>query len=156
MRPESAAHLMATDKFKASALVLIQGVSIATILVTGWPLARSVSLLTVQVAGLSLGTWAVVVMGLRNTNIAPLVKQDARLVTRGPYALIRHPMYSAVLLAVWPLIIDDYSLLRLAAGLILTIDLIVKLLYEERLLRKHFADYEPYMRTTKRLIPFVI
>jgi len=61
-----------------------------------------------------------------------------------------------VLLTIWPLIVDQYSLLRLTAGLILTIDLIIKMLYEESLLRKHFAGYEIYMRETKRLIPFVI
>jgi protein-S-isoprenylcysteine O-methyltransferase Ste14 len=65
-------------------------------------------------------------------------------------------MYSAVLLTIWPLIIDQYSLLRLTIGLVLTIDLIVKLLFEESLLRQHFAGYEIYMKETKRLIPFVV
>jgi protein-S-isoprenylcysteine O-methyltransferase Ste14 len=65
-------------------------------------------------------------------------------------------MYSAVLLTIWPLIADQYSLLRLAAGLTLTVDLTVKMLYEESLLKKHFAGYEAYMKETKRLIPFVL
>jgi protein-S-isoprenylcysteine O-methyltransferase Ste14 len=147
---------MGTDKVKAYALVSIQVISIALILVTGWPFAGSISLLILQIAGAMLGVWAIAVMGRKNTNIAPLVKQDARLVTNGPYAFIRHPMYSAVLLTIWPLILDQYSLLRLTAGLILTVDLIVKMLYEENLLRKHFAGYEIYMRETKRLIPFVL
>jgi protein-S-isoprenylcysteine O-methyltransferase Ste14 len=103
-----------------------------------------------------IGTWAIVSMGMMNTSIIPLVKRNALLITNGPYAVIRHPMYSAVLLALWPLIIDQYSLLRLSVGLILTIDLVVKMLYEESLLLKHFAGYENYMRKTKRLIPFII
>ena len=147
---------MGTDKIKAYALVCIQVISIALILVTGWPLAASIPLLILQIAGVILGIWAIVTMGIKNTNVAPLVKQDARLVMNGPYAFIRHPMYSAVLLTIWPLILDQYSLLRLTAGLILTADLIVKMLYEERLLRRHFAVYETYMKRTKRLIPFVL
>ena len=147
---------MGTDKFKAYTLVSIQVIAILLILVTGWPLAGYVPLLIIQIAGVMLGIWAIVMMGRKNTNITPLVKQDSHLVTNGPYAFIRHPMYSAVLLTIWPLIIDQYSLLRLTIGLVLTIDLIAKMLYEESLLRKHFAGYEIYMRETKRLIPFVI
>jgi len=147
---------MGTDKFKAHTLVSIQVIAILLILVTGWPFAGYIPLLIIQIAGVMLGIWAIAMMGRKNTNITPLVKQDSHLVTNGPYAFIRHPMYSAVLLTIWPLIIDQYSLLRLAAGLILTIDLIVKLLYEESLLQKHFAGYDIYMRETKRLIPFVM
>lgn len=147
---------MGTDKLKAYTLVSIQVISIGLILVTGWPLAGYIPLLIIQIAGVMLGIWAIVIMGIKNTNVTPLVKQNAHLVTNGPYAFIRHPMYSAVLLSVWPLIIDQYSLLRLMAGLILTVVLIIKMLYEENLLRKHFAGYEIYMRQTKRLIPFVI
>jgi protein-S-isoprenylcysteine O-methyltransferase Ste14 len=147
---------MEKEKFKAYTLVSIQVISILLILVTGWPLARCIPLLIIEIVGILLGIWAIAIMGRTNTNITPLVKQSAMLVTNGPYAFIRHPMYSAVLLTVWPLIIDQYSLLRLMIGLVLTIDLIVKLLFEESLLRKHFAGYEIYMRETKRLIPFVI
>jgi protein-S-isoprenylcysteine O-methyltransferase Ste14 len=147
---------MRTGKFKAYILVFMQMISIVFILVTGWPLACDIPLLIIQIAGIMLGIWAIISMGMMNTSIIPLVKRNALLITNGPYAVIRHPMYSAVLLALWPLIIDQYSLLRLSVGLILTIDLVVKMLYEESLLLKHFAGYENYMRKTKRLIPFII
>ncbi len=147
---------MEKEKFKAHMLVSIQVIFIVLILVTGWPLAGFIPLLIIQIVGGMLGIWAIVIMGRKNINVTPLVKQDAHLVTNGPYSFIRHPMYSAVLLTIWPLIIDQYSLLRLTSGLILTIDLITKMLYEESLLRKHFAGYDIYMRETKRLIPFVI
>jgi protein-S-isoprenylcysteine O-methyltransferase Ste14 len=147
---------MKKDKFKAYTLVSIQAISILLILVTGWPFASYIPLLITQIVGGMLGIWAIAIMGRSNTNITPLVKQSAILVTKGPYTFIRHPMYSAVLLTIWPLIIDQYSLFRLAIGLVLTIDLIVKLLFEESLLRQRFAGYEIYMKETKRLIPFII
>jgi protein-S-isoprenylcysteine O-methyltransferase Ste14 len=147
---------MKKDKFKAYTLVSIQMISILLILMTGNPLANSTPLLIIEIFGVILGIWAIAVMGRTNTNVTPLIKQSAMLVTSGPYAFIRHPMYSAVLLTIWSLIIDQYSLFRLMIGLVLTIDLIVKLLFEESLLRKHFAGYEIYMRETKRLVPFFI
>ena len=112
-------------------------------------------LLLLQIVGLAIGIWAFIAMGIGNMNISPLVKQGAVLVTRGPYRLIRHPMYLAVLLVVWPLIIDSFSFLRIAAGLILTIDLVIKMLFEEGLLKKQFAEYGAYIKTTKRLIPII-
>jgi protein-S-isoprenylcysteine O-methyltransferase Ste14 len=104
---------------------------------------------------MAIGIWALTVMGIGNMNISPLVKQGAVLVTRGPYRLIRHPMYLAVLLVIWPLIIDHFSLLRITAGFVLTTSLIIKMLFEEGLLRKQFQEYQSYMRNTKRLIPFI-
>ncbi len=143
------------DRLHAYALVSIQFICIGLILVSGGPFARSLPLLIMEIAGILLGLWAIIVMGWRNVNVSPLVKRDARLVTKGPYASIRHPMYSAVLLTLWPLIIDRYSLFRLSVGVILTVDLLLKIRYEEGLLKKRFPEYEAYMKATKRLIPFV-
>jgi protein-S-isoprenylcysteine O-methyltransferase Ste14 len=102
-----------------------------------------------------IGIWALSVMGIGNINISPLAKPGAVLVTGGPYRLIRHPMYLAVLLVIWPLIIAHFSFLRITAGFILTMDLIIKMLFEEGLLKQQFAEYHAYMRTTKRLIPLI-
>jgi protein-S-isoprenylcysteine O-methyltransferase Ste14 len=146
---------MKTGAVKAYILVSIQAICLMMIFVSGRPLAYHLPLVILEIAGIALGIWAMVVMGRGNLNITPLVKREARLVINGPYALIRHPMYAALLLTVWPLIIDQYSPIRLSAGVILTVDLLVKMQYEEHLLRKHFAGYNAYVRITKRLIPFV-
>lgn len=144
------------DKLKAYVLVFIQLVCIILILVSGWPFAYNHVLLVFEFAGIMLGIWALLVMGWHNLNITPLVKREAHLVTSGPYAFIRHPMYASVLLTFWPLVIEQYSMFRLIAGMVLTGDLIVKMMYEESLLREHFMGYEVYMKATKRLIPFIL
>ena len=112
-------------------------------------------LLLIQLAGMIIGIWALSVMGIGNINISPLAKPGAVLVTGGPYRLIRHPMYLAVLLVIWPLIIAHFSCLRITAGFILTIDLIIKMIFEEGFLKKQFAEYEAYMTATRRLIPLI-
>ncbi len=146
---------MKSDRFKSYALVCVQAISLIVIFLSGSPLAKNPVLLIIEIAGVALGIWALVVMGWRNMNITPTVKAGARLVTEGPYRIIRHPMYAAVLLVAWPLIIGQYSLFRFAAGVILTIDLVLKLFYEESLLKNHFPEYAVYMKTTYRLIPFL-
>ncbi len=146
---------MKADKIKARILVIAQLCCIILIIVSGSVVGRHHLLLFLQIVGMAIGIWSIAVMGIGNMNISPLVKEGAVLITKGPYRVIRHPMYSAVLLVLWPAIIDDCSLMRIIAGIVLTIVLIIKMLFEERLLKKQFAEYETYMKTTKRLIPVI-
>jgi len=46
-------------------------------------------------------------------------------------------------------------MLRLIAGLILTADLMIKMLSEEGILKRHFSEYPAYMARTKRIVPFI-
>ena len=147
---------MNSDRIKSSILVSIQLVCILLILVSGPFFAANHLLLVVETAGIALGVWSLAVMGRKNLNISPTVRDGAELITRGPYRFIRHPMYASVLLTIWALIIDRSTLLSLIVGLILMADLMIKMLYEEGILKRHFRDYPAYMERTKRIIPFIL
>jgi protein-S-isoprenylcysteine O-methyltransferase Ste14 len=75
---------------------------------------------------------------------------------RGPYRLVRHPMYSVSLL-IWlwiPLALGSFVVLP-AVAFIVPI-LVVRLLNEEKMLRRELPGYAEYcQRTPWRLIPFV-
>jgi len=146
---------MGTDSSKSFLLVSVQVACFLVILATGGLFATNRGFLVLEAAGIALGVWSLAVMGRKNLNIAPTVRDGAQLITGGPYRLIRHPMYASVLLTAWALILDQFSLLRLVAGLILTADLMIKMMYEEGILKGHFRDYPAYMEKTKRIIPFI-
>ncbi len=136
-------------------LVIIQLGALALIAVTGPLIPANLWLFGMEAAAAALAVWAVLTLGIGNFNIVPDVKQDARLVTGGPYRLIRHPIYTALLLGALPMIINTYTPFRLALWLILLVDLLAKLYYEERLLQKALPGYAEYMKTSHRLIPFI-
>ena len=146
---------MKSDEIKAYIMVSMQFICLILIFASGRPFAKNYLLLALEITGVALEIWAVITMGRHNLNITPLVKQEAQLVTWGPYRFIRHPMYLALLLIIWPIIIDHFSLFLLITGLVLTLVFIVKLFFEESVLKKHFVEYEDYMKTTKRLIPYI-
>ncbi len=140
--------------WRGATLFGVQALCIALILLTGFWLARP-AWVWLELLGGALGAWAVATMKPRNINPLPRPLRDARLVTRGPYRWIRHPMYAAVLMMTLALLLDRPTLVRLVVWLVLLADLLVKMQYEETLLARRFPEYAFYRKRTKRLIPFV-
>ena len=141
--------------FKSIILVIIQLICIALILLTGNLLPRSFLLQIIFVLAISLGIWALWTINFKNFRLTPNYPKDSRLVAKGPYKRIRHPMYSSLLLATLMIVLDDLSIIRIAIWIILFINIYIKLVYEEKLIIDRNTDYLIYKRGTKRLIPFI-
>lgn len=146
---------MHSQRWKSYALVAVQFACLAAIALTGPWLAPQPWWLALEVAALALGIWALLTVRLDNVDVVPDPRQDARLVRHGPYRWIRHPMYASLLLGTVALVLAQPSFVRWVLWLILLIDLLIKLHYEERLLMQHFAEYGAYMAASKRLIPYL-
>ncbi len=136
-------------------LTAIQLGSLVYILVTGPVIADSVSGFLMEAAGIFLGLLSIYIMKPGNFNIRPLIKSGGILVTSGPYRLIRHPMYTAQVVAIIPLVAESFSYWRLGVLIILVVDLLIKIEFEEKLLLQHFSQYESYKAYSKKLIPFI-
>jgi protein-S-isoprenylcysteine O-methyltransferase Ste14 len=144
-----------TRFLKSTAFVVIQFLCIGLIAITGPRIPANEALLVIQLLGIVLGIWAIISMRIGNFNIAPDPFAWSKLVTSGPYRLIRHPMYLAILITTLPLVINNFDFMRLSIWLILIIDLLLKLNYEENLLVIKLAGYEQYANQSYRLIPFL-
>jgi protein-S-isoprenylcysteine O-methyltransferase Ste14 len=85
------------------------------------------------------------------------LKQGHRLVLRGPYSLVRHPIYTAHLLIALGSAITFDSWLGYAAVASFFIGFRVKLVQEEELLMRSFPDkYPQYRMRVKALVPWVL
>jgi protein-S-isoprenylcysteine O-methyltransferase Ste14 len=104
---------------------------------------------------IAIALWSVFTMHFGNLRLQPIPKDDAKLITGGPYRFIRHPMYTAVLLGMLGIAINIDLVLGYGVWIVLCIDLYVKLHFEEKLLLEKFSEYKEYMRRTKRLLPFL-
>jgi len=105
--------------------------------------------------GLGFAIWARRVLG-RNWGTPMSRKDEPELVTSGPYHLVRHPIYSGILVAgvgtavalswVWMIAVA-------LAGVYFAYSAAV----EERYLTEQFPDtYPQYRRSTKMLVPFIV
>jgi protein-S-isoprenylcysteine O-methyltransferase Ste14 len=84
------------------------------------------------------------------------VAVNQTVVTTGPYRFVRHPMYTGALPLVFgaPLALGSY--VAEVFSIVLAIGVVVRLLDEERFLKKELAGYEAYTQKTPwRLVPFV-
>ena len=82
-----------------------------------------------------------------------IMAEARKLVTTGPYALVRHPLYVAEELAVLGLFIQfasAWAAVLLAVHIALQFQ---RMRYEESVLHDAFPEYGDYARHTRRLIP---
>jgi protein-S-isoprenylcysteine O-methyltransferase Ste14 len=107
-------------------------------------------------AGVGFFVSALIVLD-RNFALFARVHDEGRLVTNGPYAVVRNPIYLGyfLILLATPLAFGHPRSLLIALPLYL-VGAAPRILLEERVLREHFgAAYDSYAARAKRLIPFV-
>lgn len=105
-------------------------------------------------AGLALLVWAA--LHLRGgTTPSPVPNGAADLVTMGPYRYVRHPMYSAVMLAAAGISIrsGSWTIWAVFTGLVLLFQ--AKARWEEARLDEAFSGYRHYATETPRFVPGV-
>jgi protein-S-isoprenylcysteine O-methyltransferase Ste14 len=107
--------------------------------------------LLLVIGGTVFAICALLVLG-RSISLLP---EARRLVTRGPYALVRHPLYLGEIVA-----IAGVALQYLSAWALLLLGLVwafqlQRMKYEELVLFQSFPEYGDYMARTARLVPGV-
>lgn len=106
-------------------------------------------------AGVALAICARVFLG-GNWSAAVTIKKGHSLVLRGPYALVRHPIYSGLLLGIFGTALAIGEIRALLATVVVLVMLLHKIILEEKFMLEQFGKtYVEYRRSVKGLIPFV-
>jgi protein-S-isoprenylcysteine O-methyltransferase Ste14 len=112
--------------------------------------------LSVSVLGAIIACWSRYMLG-KNWSLSVQKKENHELVQNGIYKIIRHPIYTGILLLFIgnTLIVGDYR--GILAVMIVFVSFWFKLVKEEKLLLDLFGNqYTAYKNRTKALIPFFL
>ncbi len=111
---------------------------------------------TITLAGISIAIWARFILG-RNWSATITIKQDHEIVRRGPYRIVRHPIYFGTTLAMLGTAIYFGTFRGLLAVALTFAGWWFKSRMEEEFMLQQFGPrYREYQRDVKALIPFVL
>jgi protein-S-isoprenylcysteine O-methyltransferase Ste14 len=103
--------------------------------------------------GLGVAVWARFRLGRLWSGVAA-IKVEHSLIRTGPYAVVRHPIYSGMLLALLGSAIARGTLGALVGLVLLGIGLALRVRHEESLLVAHFGDaYRRYRQEVPAVVP---
>ena len=106
-------------------------------------------------ASLAFTWWARVAMGrLWNGGVSRTAEH--RVIESGPFALVRHPIYTGMIAAVWSVAILQARPLALLGAALFTLGFVLKARVEEAFLAGEFPDYAAYRKRVRMIVPFVI
>jgi protein-S-isoprenylcysteine O-methyltransferase Ste14 len=136
------------------ALLFVIG-AVVLLAVTHSLFSSSIVVIAAQLLAVGVMIWA------RRSFPAKAFRVDATpsaemVIRRGPYRLVRHPMYSAALLLIWAAVLSHLSMKTLAIGAVVTFIAALRVVSEERILRDRYPEYEAYARVTKAVVPYLI
>ena len=108
------------------------------------------------ICGLGFCFWARAVLG-RNWSGSVTLKENHELIVRGPYRLVRHPIYTGLLAMVIATAIQQGHIGGIIGLILISVSLWIKSSHEEEVMRKQFPDqYAAYRERVKRIIPFIL
>jgi protein-S-isoprenylcysteine O-methyltransferase Ste14 len=112
-------------------------------------------LVAVVVLGLAFTWWARLYLG-RLWSSSVTKKADHYVVDTGPYAIVRHPIYTGIIAAIFATAVLKATPTAIPGALLMTLGFWIKARLEERFLRDQLGAeaYDAYRRKVPMLMPF--
>jgi protein-S-isoprenylcysteine O-methyltransferase Ste14 len=110
----------------------------------------------VTVAGLLFAVWAREHLG-SNWSRSVTIKEGHELITTGPYAVVRHPIYTVILAGFFGVAIAISQVRGFIVFILIFLVFWAKFRMEEEWMRSQFGEiYAAYSRQTAALVPYLL
>lgn len=147
-------------KSKDYLLVTIQVVLLIAYCIVFYKTANNTNNI-LRIAGIIISTLGFIVAIIamitlkRNLRAVPTPVENGTLITHGIFSIVRHPIYTGVLLVTFGGLAIHFSFALLSIAIALFILFSVKSSYEEILLGEKYHGYKEYKSKTGKLFPFI-
>jgi protein-S-isoprenylcysteine O-methyltransferase Ste14 len=112
-------------------------------------------LVAIVLFGFIVTWWARLYLG-RLWSSSVTKKAEHRIIDTGPYAIVRHPIYTGIIMAIFATAAQKGAPIGIAGAVLMTLGFQIKAKLEERFLREQLGTdaYDSYRRKVPMLIPF--
>jgi len=116
----------------------------------------AIAAIALTLAGMAFAVWARVHLG-RNWSSAPTIKEQHQLIRSGPYRLVRHPIYTGLLIALAGTFLANGRVRGALSLVVVWLAFDIKRRIEEDFMVQTFGpQYEDYRRSTGALFPRLV
>jgi len=143
-----------TSKIISIIVFILAAFGLVFLIFKNYILADNLIGIIVQILSAGLMIWARITFGVRSFHPAANTTKG-KLVTNGPYRLLRHPIYDAIIYFIWAGALNYLTPDAIVAVIFISICLITRMMLEERFLMTTYEEYREYCKRTYRLIPFI-
>jgi len=108
------------------------------------------------IIGVAFAIWARIVLGRNWSGAIVSIREGQGLVQSGPYAIVRHPIYTGMLTALIGTALTLGTLAAWLGALAALVAFLIRVDIEDRMMAAEFGEaHAAYRAHTKKLIPFV-
>jgi protein-S-isoprenylcysteine O-methyltransferase Ste14 len=116
---------------------------------------QNLTFVMVQIFGALLIIWAIIAKAVNKHEHKHKLPKGYFFITKGPYEILRHPIYAGFLLIMSSIVQYEFTPLRIVVFFILIGMIVLKVIREEYTMEHEIKEYSEYKAKTKRLIPFL-
>jgi protein-S-isoprenylcysteine O-methyltransferase Ste14 len=114
-----------------------------------------VSYLLIQIFGLLLVGWSFLAIKVNKHHHHAHLAKGVIFMDRGPYEIIRHPIYAGLLLFLMATLQTNFTLIKACLYVVIVVVILARIVKEESYLDHHVKEYRPYKAKTHKLIPYL-
>ena len=126
------------------------------ILLSGPVITPTILYILIQTFGLLLIVWAIISITISKKHRKHSLPDGYFFIDKGPYEIIRHPVYAGFLLIMISIVEIEFTSLRLVSLLILCGAIMMKIIREEYTMTEDVHEYREYKKKTKAIIPYLL
>ena len=136
-------------------LLILQFLCIGYIVFTGPIVTSNIAVLSLEVFAVFLILWTLWTIKFDKFSLLSQSTKKTRLVPKGPYVFIRHPIYTSLIILSSTWVFSLITVPRIIVWIVLMVTIFLTIGHYESILSKKLSDFGLYKQRTYRIIPFI-